>query len=309
MSHEQLRRRTDAPAGSSWGLFGRTTRLLNFIDRSCVRRRRLVPAARCSISITGSMHSTRRSPHTATARGTASSAERTPSRRFHRRPCCRVRRGVDGACGTGAMGRLLSRAPDGRSRRGPTIGNRSPRRHVGRGVLIDIERHLRRAGASTIAPARAIRAPARRSRAPASRPSGDILLILFGWLDSFQRTRPRNATCRQPTSRDSSVATRSQLGQPHHDRRLGQCRLRGHPPGRLAVRDRARPGRWCKPLARRPDAPDPIALLGLCIGELWDLEALAADCATTGVYDCMIVAKPLNLVGGVGSPANAVAIK
>jgi hypothetical protein len=42
---------------------------------------------------------------------------------------------------------------------------------------------------------------------------------------------------------------------------------------------------------------------------LWDLEALAADCATTGVYDCMIVAKPLNLVGGVGSPANAVAIK
>jgi uncharacterized membrane protein len=54
--------------------------------------------------------------------------------------------------------------------------------------------------------------------------------------------------------------------------------------------------------------PTLIALLGLCLGELWDLEALAEDCAATGVYECFLSCKPLNLTGGVGSPANAMAI-
>jgi kynurenine formamidase len=52
-----------------------------------------------------------------------------------------------------------------------------------------------------------------------------------------------------------------------------------------------------------------IALLGMCIGELWRLDELAADCSSDGVYECMVVSVPLNLVGGVGSPSNAVAIK
>ncbi|MEZ0212514.1 MAG: cyclase family protein [Xanthobacteraceae bacterium] len=55
--------------------------------------------------------------------------------------------------------------------------------------------------------------------------------------------------------------------------------------------------------------PDLIALLGICLGELWNLNDLADDCATDGVYDCMVVAKPLNLRGGVGSPSNALALK
>ncbi|MGY3555503.1 cyclase family protein [Williamsia sp. R60] len=54
---------------------------------------------------------------------------------------------------------------------------------------------------------------------------------------------------------------------------------------------------------------DLIALLGLPIGELWKLSDLAADCANDHVYECLLTVKPLNLVGGVGSPANAVAIK
>ncbi|WP_433754804.1 cyclase family protein [Nocardia sp. CA-135398] len=52
-----------------------------------------------------------------------------------------------------------------------------------------------------------------------------------------------------------------------------------------------------------------IALLGLPIGELWKLDELGADCATDGRYDCLLTVKPLNLTGGVGSPANATAIK
>lgn len=52
-----------------------------------------------------------------------------------------------------------------------------------------------------------------------------------------------------------------------------------------------------------------IALLGIAIGEMFQLDELAADCAADGVYEGMFVAAPLNKVGGSGSPANAVAIK
>lgn len=52
-----------------------------------------------------------------------------------------------------------------------------------------------------------------------------------------------------------------------------------------------------------------IALLGLVLGELFDLESLAADCADDHTYECLFVAKPLHLRGGVGSPANALALK
>jgi hypothetical protein len=45
------------------------------------------------------------------------------------------------------------------------------------------------------------------------------------------------------------------------------------------------------------------------IGELWDLDALAADCASDGIYESMIVSNPLYVIGGVASPPNAVAIK
>lgn len=49
--------------------------------------------------------------------------------------------------------------------------------------------------------------------------------------------------------------------------------------------------------------------LGIPIGELWDLGALAADCAADGVYECMLTSAPLHLRGGVASPPNALALK
>jgi hypothetical protein len=47
----------------------------------------------------------------------------------------------------------------------------------------------------------------------------------------------------------------------------------------------------------------------MVVGELWDLEALAEDCAADGRHTCLLVVKPLNLIGGVGSPPNATAVK
>ena len=48
---------------------------------------------------------------------------------------------------------------------------------------------------------------------------------------------------------------------------------------------------------------------GVPIGEIWDFEALAEDCAADGVYEFMLVAPPLRIVGGVGSPLSPLAIK
>lgn len=49
--------------------------------------------------------------------------------------------------------------------------------------------------------------------------------------------------------------------------------------------------------------------MGLLLGELFDFEDLARDCAEDGTYECLFVASPLNIPGGVGSPVNPLAIK
>jgi kynurenine formamidase len=49
--------------------------------------------------------------------------------------------------------------------------------------------------------------------------------------------------------------------------------------------------------------------LGMPVGELWDLERLAADCAADLEYAGMLVATPINLRGAAASPANALVLK
>ncbi|RBY90306.1 cyclase family protein [Blastococcus sp. TBT05-19] len=52
-----------------------------------------------------------------------------------------------------------------------------------------------------------------------------------------------------------------------------------------------------------------IPNIGLFIGEMWDLDALAADCAQDGVYDFWLTAAPLRVTGAVGAPVNPIAVK
>jgi kynurenine formamidase len=52
-----------------------------------------------------------------------------------------------------------------------------------------------------------------------------------------------------------------------------------------------------------------IPNMGLLVGEIFDFDALAADCAGDGVYEFFFVAPPLPFTGAVGSPLNAYAIK
>ncbi|HEU0102846.1 MAG TPA: cyclase family protein, partial [Mycobacteriales bacterium] len=52
-----------------------------------------------------------------------------------------------------------------------------------------------------------------------------------------------------------------------------------------------------------------IPNMGLYVGEMWDLDALAADCATDGQWDFFLAAAPLAVTGAVGAPVHPVAIK
>ena len=55
--------------------------------------------------------------------------------------------------------------------------------------------------------------------------------------------------------------------------------------------------------------PRLLALLGIPIGELWQLDDLAQDCAATGTYDALLTSAPLHLAGAAASPCNALAIR
>lgn len=52
-----------------------------------------------------------------------------------------------------------------------------------------------------------------------------------------------------------------------------------------------------------------IAHMGLWVGEIFDLDPLAGDCADDGVYEFMFCGPPLPFTRAVGSPLNPMAIK
>jgi len=52
-----------------------------------------------------------------------------------------------------------------------------------------------------------------------------------------------------------------------------------------------------------------IVEMGLTLGQNFDLEALAEDCAADGVYEFLLSASPEPFEGGLGGPVNPVAIK
>jgi hypothetical protein len=68
------------------------------------------------------------------------------------------------------------------------------------------------------------------------------------------------------------------------------------------------PERWAA------EVPLPLHMLclrdmGCPLGEMFNLEALAEDCAADGRYDFLLAAPPLAFTRAVGSPVNPLALK
>lgn len=145
--------------------------------------------------------------------------------------------------------------------------------------------------------------------------SGDVLLIRTGWM-AWYRTL-------DPDGRRKAAEEFAACGlRPGEDtaRTLWNLRIAAvaadnpalevWPPASLATPEQLEAAR------EDPEKIDEVfmhfrllPLLGLPIGELWDLEELAADCAEDGVYTCLLTSAPIHLLQGVATPPNALAIK
>jgi hypothetical protein len=179
----------------------------------------------------------------------------------------------------------------------------------GRGILFDVERYMNQRGSQLSMTAKlSIGGPLLEEIARAERIDirpGDILLLRTGWLswykalDADSREKLRGTLHPDPDGLrcpglDATQATAAWLW----DHRIAA--IAADNPAVEALPVEPRPGFQHRRL---------IALQGMPLGELWDLDELAVDCAGDGAYEFMLVSAPLYLPGGVGSPANAYAIK
>lgn len=146
--------------------------------------------------------------------------------------------------------------------------------------------------------------------------SGDIVLIRTGWAREFLRSTDTGA--RQALISDLKCPGLEQSREVVAwlwDNRVAvvgadNIAVEALPPqAESAYRDPSEPLSSSGPLHNGMLHRPWIAMLGMVIAEMLDLEELADDCAGDGLYSFLFTAKPLNLVGGVGSPANAMAIK
>ena len=144
---------------------------------------------------------------------------------------------------------------------------------------------------------------------------GDVLLIRTGWITWYtaQSAEVRSALAgdlKAPGLRPGEATART-LWDLHVAAVAGDNpALEVWPPGALATPEQfqemlADPDRGLEIFVHFSLLP----LLGLPIGEMWYLDALAADCAADGVYEGFFTSAPLNLPSGVASPPNAVVIK
>ena len=177
-----------------------------------------------------------------------------------------------------------------------------------RGVLADIDRYLQGQGAaldmtsSTLITREQVQA-CLASQTVSVKP-GDILLVRTGWLRWYlEEATPEQ---RESMGGDAMAGALAYPGLGPADEMV-EYLWNLH----IAAAAADNPG-----LDAWPPTPERgwmhfhlLPLLGIPIGELWDLEALAADCAADGVYEFMLTSAPLNMPGGVGSPPNALAIK
>ena len=191
------------------------------------------------------------------------------------------------------------------SRRKLGIDQWSHRAIVGRGVLIDVQRHLEAAGRS-YDPASACQFTVEDLQETIAAQGvtievGDILLLHSGWtqrlLDADPEERQRMLAWETITASglERSIRMVEYIWDLHvaavGSDTLGVEAMEMGPDFEFVLHDHFLP------------------LLGLPIGECWMLDALARDCAADGRYTFQLISVPLNLSGGVGSPPQAVAIK
>jgi hypothetical protein len=145
---------------------------------------------------------------------------------------------------------------------------------------------------------------------------GDVLLVRTGWIAWYLAADPdtRRTVARRTELVSPGLTADEELAELLWDWQLAGVAadnpaLETWPTradGTAGTDDPS--GRWALP-HRWSLHSRIIAGLGLPVGEMWDLDALAADSAETGGYTGLLTSAPLNLVGGAASPANALVLR
>lgn len=188
------------------------------------------------------------------------------------------------------------------------IENMAQRGIAGRGVLLDVARHLEKAGHPLDYTLNTLITKDMLSQCAKSQSvaveTGDVLIIRTGWLGWYLN----EATVEQKQEMAGEAMTQLRFPGLGPDEEMAAYLWDLH----IAAIAADNPA-----LEAWPPGPDSggflhfrlIPLLGMNIGEFWYLEELAADCAADGVYEFMFTTAPMHIRGGVGSPPNALAIK
>lgn len=168
-------------------------------------------------------------------------------------------------------------------------------RFVARGVLLDIPRSL---GSHASAPGHAITSDELEKVANLQKVEirpGDILLVRTGWMRPFLERGSWDGYA-DGDCPGLSYTTAEWL----HDKDIAAVATDTY---RVEVKPTDLKG------ARSPLHILALTYMGLLLGEIFNLEALAQDCSEDGVYESMLVAAPLPFTAAVGSPINPYAIK
>jgi kynurenine formamidase len=171
---------------------------------------------------------------------------------------------------------------------------------VGRGVLLDIERHFLGQGAYDALAHRAVTATEVQEIADAQgvelRP-GDILCLRFGWHAAFNRLDTAGRAEQMGAPVGAGLSAREETARFLWEQQVGAVACDN-------ATVEVQPG----------DKADGylhhrlITMMGMPLGELFDFDELAEHCASSGRWEFLFVSVPLHLVGGIGSPANALAM-
>nr|WP_255426433.1 cyclase family protein [Pseudonocardia sp. C8] len=204
-------------------------------------------------------------------------------------------------CRAGAYGGVTAPPGPGRPRLG--IHHWARRGIVSRGVLLDVAHH-RGAEApdplveGTITPEE-LRAVARAQGVHLR--AGDVLCVRTGWLATY---RAAGSRVRERLAADGArVASLGLAATEDTARLLWDARVAAVVTDNPAVEQT--PGDPAVgSLHRRV-----LMSLGMPLGELFDLDHLAERCAADGRWTFAFTAAPLTIVGGLGSTANALAIR
>jgi kynurenine formamidase len=188
------------------------------------------------------------------------------------------------------------------------IDNLARRGMAGRGILADIARYYERQGkqldcsTNDVVPLEDLLATLEAQGTKVW--PGDVLLVRVGWTKAYRAMseEQKSELARETKSPgiEGSQRTARWLWEQHI------AAVASDSPGLEAIPP---PGSGDFMEANDLLHFHMLSFFGMPIGEMWNLEELADDCASDNRYEFFFTSAPLNIPGGVGSPPNALAIR